>query len=762
MNTIIQNITTTIFIGIILSTGLLQKTLAQCKVDNGDPVKGEFSINGGKVSVKSDGGGSLTAANNIPVKICEGELITLKNTLPVNSVTSNSYWITELSAYNSRTTYLSSSTGSIDASYKSINGKVDLKLIAKSTDPAGISFYNGPGKYVITQYDNSSSISGGPGFHHACQVIEVIAPLKPVVTTSVCSGNEVQITFLVNPNNAFDDYEITFKATVGSYNPVLKTGKPTSYPFTVKSGTLLPDAQDRIITVKGLSVTGNCAAPIENLGKISINAGLLFKPVVSNIAGTTVKGEFKLAISAQNNISRNIYVRDPKITNTYDYTKIFKTYGSTAALTDSIVLQVPDGDKMFCFQAEALDAACPSTASSANLRSSEEICTTPANVKPESNKNVISWLQAPSGLIGSVFNYYQIERLNVDGTINKLLQTISNVSELSIEDKDVICGKEYTYRVQTNYSQKSYSQIIKVKAFSDDIPSKIPRFFATMTNNAKYASIQGQFDPTNVPVNIKLNNYKFYRADALNSAYTLIKTGNQLINDSTTEVDKKSYCYYMTWTNLCEKESIPSEKVCTVNLKTSGTTINWTKETSISSGTDSYIVQRVNPSNGTNIKELASNLKNVYTYNTQILPETEGQEIYIQIESRPVGWNIIGSNSLPSTLSNIVRIFRPSLTLSPQIFTPNGDNQNDKFMVRGKFIKKLKMSIYDRWGNIIFYAEMDGYPIENSQNESTVVGWDGIMSDGNKAIEGNYIFKIEVEDTIGQVTTKQGALLLAY
>ncbi len=287
-------------------------------------------------------------------------------------------------------------------------------------------------------------------------------------------------------------------------------------------------------------------------------------------------------------------------------------------------------------------------------------------------------------------------------------------------------------------------------------------FFATMTNDAKYASIQGDFDPTNIPQNIKAGNFKYYRADALNASYSLIKIGNKLINDSTTEVDKKSYCYYMTWTNLCNKESDPSEKVCTVNLKSSGATVNWTKESSISVGTDSYIVQRVNPVDGTNIKELASNLKNINTYNSQVLPEIEGQEIFIQIESRPVGWNIIGSNSLPSTLSNIVRIFRPSLMMSPQIFTPNGDNNNDKFIVRGKFIKKLKMSIYDRWGNVIFFEEMDGYPTENNQNESTVVGWDGVMNNGNKAMEGSYAFKIEVEDTIGQVSVREGALLLAY
>jgi gliding motility-associated-like protein len=761
MNRIIRNITT-VLVGIVVWTSWSEKAVSQCRNETGDPVKGEFSINGNKVSVKGDGGGSGTALNNIPIKICEGELITLKNTLTVNGFTSSSYWITQYSAYTSRTNTLANDIASIDASYTASSGNAAIKMIAKGTDPSGFSFYNGPGKYVITQFDNSSTASNGPGFHHACQVIEIIAPPKPVVTTSICSGNEVQLTFPANPNNIFDDYEITFNALAGSFNPILKTGMPTTYPFTVKSGSLLPDNQDRIITVRGLTVTGNCTAPIENLGKISINAATIFKPVVSAVVGTTKKGEFKLAVSAQNNISRNLYIRDPLTTSTYDYTKVFKTYGSTATTTDSTVLQVPDGSKMYCFQAEALDLVCPSLTSNPNLTSNEEICTTPATVTPVSNKNIITWLQAPGGLIGSVYKYYQVERLNSDGTIDKLFPAIPTVTELKLEDPDVTCGQEYTYRVLTNYSQKSYSQIIRVKAVSDDIPSKIPRVFATMTNDAKYASIQGGFDPSNIPKNIKANNFKYYRADALNATYSLIKIGDKLINDSTTEVDKKSYCYYMTWTNLCNKESDPSEKVCTVNLKSSGATVNWTKETSISVGTDSYIVQRVNPVNGTNIKELASNLKNINTYNTQILPEIEGQEIFIQIESRPIGWNVIGSNSLPSTLSNIVRIFRPSLMISPQIFTPNGDNNNDKFIVRGKFIKRLKMSIYDRWGNVIYYDEMDGYPTENNQNESTVVGWDGVMNNGNKAMEGSYAFKIEVEDTIGQITTKEGALLLAY
>jgi gliding motility-associated-like protein len=757
MNRIIRNITT-VLVGITVWTCVSNTTLAQtgCKVENtAEPVKGEFSINANKVAVKGDGGRSLTAANNIAVKICEGEVITLKNTLLVSTSTSNTYWILPESSHWGNSAPIQSLFPV--GSYSNKNDDLSVKL-----DATGFSLYNGPGRYIVYQYDNTVPLSGGGNdLHFACQVIEVIKPAVPVVTTSVCSGNEVQITFAADPKNNFDDYEITFNATSGSFNPILNTGKPTTYPFTVKSGTLLPDFQNRILSIKGLSVTGNCNAPTTPNTLITFNAATIFKPVVSAIVGTTTKGEFKLAVSAQNSVSRNLYIRDPLIPNTYDYTKVFKTYGSTATTTDSTVLQVPNADKMYCFQAEALDLACPSSTSNPTLRSNEEICTTPATVTPESNKNVITWLRAPGGLVGSLYRYYQVERLFSDGTVDKLFPAIPTVTELKIEDPDVICGQEYTYRVLTNYSQKSYSQLIRVKAVSDDVPSKIPRVFASMTNDAKYANIQGGFDPTNIPLNVKANNFKYYRAEALSAPYSLIKIGDKLINDSTVDVNKKSYCYYMTWTNLCNKESDPSEKVCTVNLKSSGATVNWTKETSISVGTDSYIVQRVNPSDGTNIKELASNVKNIYSYNTQILPETEGQEIYIQIESRPVGWNT-ASGRLPSTLSNIIRIFRPSLMMSPQIFTPNGDNNNDKFIVRGKFIKKLKMTIYDRWGNAIFYNEMDGYPTEENQDESTVVGWDGIMNNGNKAIEGSYAFKIEVEDTIGQITTKEGALLLAY
>ena len=100
--------------------------------------------------------------------------------------------------------------------------------------------------------------------------------------------------------------------------------------------------------------------------------------------------------------------------------------------------------------------------------------------------------------------------------------------------------------------------------------------------------------------------------------------------------------------------------------------------------------------------------------------------------------------------------------MSPQIFTPNGDKVNDKFLVEGRFIKSLKITIYDRWSNAIFYDEQTNYPFQGNQNPDTVIGWDGFLNNGNKAVEGSYVFKIEIEDTLGQISSKEGSLILTY
>ena len=70
----------------------------------------------------------------------------------------------------------------------------------------------------------------------------------------------------------------------------------------------------------------------------------------------------------------------------------------------------------------------------------------------------------------------------------------------------------------------------------------------------------------------------------------------------------------------------------------------------------------------------------------------------------------------------------------PNAFTPDDDGKNDNFTAYGVGIENFKMSVYDRWGQII--------KITDNINE----GWDGKLGSGKKAEVGVYIYRIETTD----------------
>ncbi len=84
----------------------------------------------------------------------------------------------------------------------------------------------------------------------------------------------------------------------------------------------------------------------------------------------------------------------------------------------------------------------------------------------------------------------------------------------------------------------------------------------------------------------------------------------------------------------------------------------------------------------------------------------------------------------------------------PNAFTPNGDGLNDTFNGVGTYIKKYKMDIFDRWGNLIF------------ETNSLSIGWDGRANYGSSVAQQDvYVWQVELTDVfdiyhtyIGDVT----------
>jgi len=84
-----------------------------------------------------------------------------------------------------------------------------------------------------------------------------------------------------------------------------------------------------------------------------------------------------------------------------------------------------------------------------------------------------------------------------------------------------------------------------------------------------------------------------------------------------------------------------------------------------------------------------------------------------------------------------IEIMYPDLTVDiPNVFTPNGDNENDFFkLIKVENLLHLEIIILNRWGNVVF--------------ESTDLNfnWNGKLHNvGEKCTEGTYFYKINLKD----------------
>lgn len=92
------------------------------------------------------------------------------------------------------------------------------------------------------------------------------------------------------------------------------------------------------------------------------------------------------------------------------------------------------------------------------------------------------------------------------------------------------------------------------------------------------------------------------------------------------------------------------------------------------------------------------------------------------------------------TASVNIRVSKDFNFYVPNIFTPNGDDQNDLFYVFSRAQATLsEFQVFDRWGNLIF-ERRDVLPNEPS------FGWDGTFANGNGQLmnPGVYVYRVVI------------------
>ena len=84
---------------------------------------------------------------------------------------------------------------------------------------------------------------------------------------------------------------------------------------------------------------------------------------------------------------------------------------------------------------------------------------------------------------------------------------------------------------------------------------------------------------------------------------------------------------------------------------------------------------------------------------------------------------------------------------TPNIYTPNGDNQNDLFAIRMNSIERFEIRIFDRWGRQVFSSVDQNF------------FWDGTKN-GTPAPEGVYVYQLEAFTFNGERIEREGTVTL--
>ena len=101
----------------------------------------------------------------------------------------------------------------------------------------------------------------------------------------------------------------------------------------------------------------------------------------------------------------------------------------------------------------------------------------------------------------------------------------------------------------------------------------------------------------------------------------------------------------------------------------------------------------------------------------------------------------------------------------PNVFTPNGDNENDNFTIQvigAEYLESLEVEVFNRWGQQISNYKLEiGNSITNLESPiSNLTVWNGTTTAGVAVPEGTYFYVITYKTKAGETVTEKGTVSL--
>lgn len=371
----------------------------------------------------------------------------------------------------------------------------------------------------------------------------------------------------------------------------------------------------------------------------------------------------------------------------------------------------------------------------------EEHCTINLETTPGIDQIDLTW----TPYVGYVVGQYEIYRADDYNPGNHIQIATVAGNVLSFSDLEMFCRDSVSYRVLAvgfaSNNQQSYS----------DLSANAPRHNKpTLPTNMMYASVVGDS-----LINLEWEEYKGY----LPGAYTLEKSVNGLTwdslgtfalnnrsyTDTDVNVDERSYFYRVFNIDQCGDKSVVGlfgkTILLNVQLDRNGKIpqLTWSHYEQWNNGVLNYRIEVLNAQTGAwELVEIVGGSERRFEDNlTKLNQATYCYRIHA---------TEVGGNSAESYSNEVCVVFGPDIFV-PNAFSPNNDGNNDVFLVYLPNIANGQLSIFNRWGQLLY------------RTSDISAGWDGTYK-GSPVPEGVYVFAVEGVGVDGSSVSRTGTVTL--
>ena len=527
--------------------------------------------------------------------------------------------------------------------------------------------------------------------------ITVDPNIQPAFEVYTCSNSQVSIK--VTDKN-YDQYSINF----GDGSPVVQI--PFSNNQVAQRSYASNGAFNISVRGRKLNAANNCNSLTQPFQAITT------LPVSQITALTAVDAStLKLDFAQLPNIQYKLEIA----VNSINFQQLQTLYGVNTTTISSLRLD----DNYYCFRLSSFD---PCTGQNSY---SNPVCSHKFTLTLSSDLNKLDWITSSGGVTSvAVFR-------------DKGLYTSIPGTPITYSDNGITCNITYCYQLKSTFAGGGVSTSLEKcgKSFTTIKPTKILNTSAVVSGNG--VQLSWLQDPA-----FSSTNYTILRSPNPTGYFPLGSAATTNYQDDSYATNSR-FCYKINYSDQCNNKSNDSDPICPIRLQgamnnKNEISLSWSDYSGWLLGIKNYLVEKYDKS-GTLIKTFNVGTATSF-FDDQ--PDPKNQLVSYRIVAVPTDGALVSSSSNQVELTKEINLFFPTA------FSPDrkGPAENEVFAVNGQFIVKLEVSIFDRWGSLIFYTD---------KNEP----WDGSQL-GQPMPIASYVWTANITDLAGRSLKRSGTVIL--